>query len=76
MERKAQLKQHAEEKAADKALVKRQFMLLFKKPDGSIASIGPFQRRMTAIIQYRKRYKLEYGVECPADKFGLGDSCD
>jgi hypothetical protein len=52
------------------------FYLVFRYKSGEAEIIGPFARRTTAINQYRKRYLQEYGVPCPADKFGLDEAAD
>jgi hypothetical protein len=48
----------------------KRFYLQFKKADGSFEIIGPYRRRAIAVIVFKKRYLLEYGVPVPSYFFG------
>lgn len=69
----------ANKKAQAKATSPVRYWLQFKKKDGTFEVIGPpegFTRRLTAVIQYKKRYLREYGVPCPDHYFGPMDETE
>jgi len=55
---------------------KKKFMLNFKCADGTFELIGPQLSRQTAINVYKRRFLLEYEVECPASYFGSADETE